>query len=146
MEEREEILAKIREIIGNKKFTFSDAYINQCNGTPVIGDDSRRYNAITRKYLFIECWGVYSFSSEEGNNGWKFKRYPVCYRNDEGKAINKVPLDEVFTSDLKKIYGDILFFLWWESCVNMPKIKKALEDSQKFVNMYEKLKEKPDVI
>ena len=134
---REELLAEIRKLVGNKKFTYSDAYIKQINGTPTIGDDGRRYNAITKKYLFIECWGVYGFS--DGEYGWKFRRYPIYYSRGSGENIKKVPLEEVFTSDLEKIYDDILFFLWWEKNFHLPKIKAELDECQKYVKMLDKL-------
>ncbi len=106
---REELLENIRRIIGNKKFTFSDAYIKQCGNTPTIGDNGRKYYAITKKYLFIDCWG-------------------------------KVELENMFTKDLQKLYDDIVFYLWWETNVNLPKLKKAYEECLKYKPMFDKIK------
>jgi hypothetical protein len=138
---REELLESIRRIIGNKKFTFSDDYIKQCGNTPTIGDDGRRYYAITKKYLFIvDCWGRYDYSAAEKEWGWYFMRYPVCYRVGSGQNINKVELEDMFTKDLQKLYDDIVFYLWWETNVNMPKLKKAYEECLKYKPMFDKIK------
>jgi hypothetical protein len=136
---KEELLANIRKIIGNKKFTFSDAYIKQCKSTPTIGDDERNYCALTKKYLFIDCWGCYSYSEEEKEWGWYFMRYPICYRFGDGENIHKVKLEDMFTKDLQKLYDDIVFYLWWEKDIHLTTIEKELADCKKYVNMLEKI-------
>jgi len=138
---KEELLENIRRIIGSKKFTFSVAYINQKN-TPTIGDDGRRYYAITKKYLFIDCWGCYDYSEAEKEWGWYFMRYPVYYRygGGSGQNIHKVELENMFTKDLQKLYDDIVFYLWWETNVNLPKLKRAYEECLKYNPMFDKIK------
>lgn len=137
---RKELLENIRRIIGNKKFTFSEAYIKQCGSTPTIGDDERTYHAITKKHLFIDCWGSYRYSEEEKERGWYFRRYPICYSVGSGQNIHKVELEDMFTKDLKKLYDDIVFYLWWENNVNLPKVKKAYEECLKYKPMFDKIK------
>ena len=137
---REELLENIRRIIGNKKFTFSDAYIKQCGNTPTIGVYERNYNAITRKYLFIDCWGRYDYSEDNKEWGWYFMRYPICYSVGSGQIINKVELEDMFTEDLQKLYDDIVFYLWWEKDIHLKTIEKELADCKKYVNMLEKIK------
>jgi hypothetical protein len=137
---REELLENIRKIIGSKKFTFSEAYIKQCGNTPTIGDDGRNYYAITKKYLFIECWGSYRYSEEEKEYGWYFMRYPIYYRANSGQNIHKVELEDMFTKDLQKLYDDIVFYLWWENNVNLPKLKKVYEECLKYKPMFAKIK------
>ena len=136
---REELLENIRRIIGSKKFTFSDAYIKQCGNTPTIGNNGRRYYAITKKYLFIECWGHYDYSAAEKEWGWYFMRYPICYRFGDGENIHKVKLEDMFTKDLQKLYDDIVFYLWWEKDIHLTTIEKELADCKKYVNMLEKI-------
>jgi hypothetical protein len=137
---KQELLDNIRRIIGNKKFTFSEAYIKQCGSTPTIGVYERNYNAITKKYLFIDCWGRYDYSVEKSEGGWYFMRYPICYTVGSGQIIHKVELEDMFTEDLQKLYNDIVFYLWWETNVNLPKLKKAYEECLKYKPMFDKLK------
>ena len=137
---KQELLDNIRRIIGNKKFTFSEAYIKQCGSTPTIGDDGRNYYAITKKYLFIDCWGRYDYSVEKSEGGWYFMRYPICYRVGSGQIIHKVELEDMFTKDLQKLYDDIVFYLWWENNVNLPKLKRAYEECLKYKPMFDKIK------
>lgn len=137
---REELLENIRRIIGSKKFTFSNDYIWKCGGTPTIGDNERHYDSVTKKYLFIECWGIYRYSEEEKERGWYFMRYPICYRGGSGQKIHKVKLEDMFTKDLQKLYDDIVFYLWWETSVNLPKLKKAYEECLKYKPMFDKMK------
>ena len=136
---KQELLDNIRRIIGNKKFTFSEAYIKQCGNTPTIGDDGRNYHAITKKYLFIDCWGRYDYSVEKSEGGWYFMRYPICYRVGSGQIIHKVELEDMFTKDLQKLYDDIVFYLWWEKDIHLKTIEKELADCKKYVNMFEKI-------
>ena len=137
---KQKLLDNIRRIIGNKKFTFSEAYIKQCGSTPTIGDDGRNYHAITKKYLFIDCWGRYDYSVEKSEGGWYFMRYPICYKVGSGENIHKVELEDMFTEDLQKLYDDIVFYLWWETNVNLPKLKKAYEECLKYKPMFDKIK------
>ena len=137
---KQELLDNIRRIIGNKKFTFSEAYIKQCGNAPTIGDDGRNYHAITKKYLFIDCWGRYDYSVEKSEGGWYFMRYPICYRVGSGQIIHKVELEDMFTKDLQKLYDDIVFYLWWENNVNLPKLKRAYEECLKYKPMFDKIK------
>lgn len=136
---KKELLENIRRIIGNKKFTFSEAYIKQCKGTPTIGDDERNYYALTKKYLFIECWGSYRYSEEEKEWGWYFMRYPIYYRVGSGERIKKVELEDMFTKDLQKIYDDLLFFLWWEKNVHLQRVEKEYNECRKYVDIYDKI-------
>ena len=136
---REELLENIRRIIGNKKFTFSEAYIKQCKSTPTIGDDGRNYYALTKKYLFIECWGCYEYSEAEKEWGWYFMRYPVCYVIGSGESIKKVELEDMFTKDLQKIYDDLLYFLWWEKNVHLQRVEKEYNECRKYVDIYDKI-------
>ena len=136
---RKELLENIRRIIGSKKFTFSDAYIKQCGNTPTIGDNERNYHAITKKYLFIDCWGSYRYSEEEKEWGWHFMRYPICYRVGSGQNIHKVELENMFTKDLQKIYNDIVFYLWWEKSVRLPKIEKEYAECKKYADIFDKI-------
>ena len=137
---KQELLDNIRRIIGNKKFTFSEAYIKQCGNAPTIGDDGRKYYAITKKYLFIDCWGIYRYSEVKKEWGWYFVRFPICYKVGSGERIKKVELEDMFTKDLQKLYDDIVFYLWWETSVNLPKLKKAYEECLKYKPMFDKIK------
>lgn len=139
--EREKILENIRKIVGNKKFTFSDAYIKQCKGVPIIGGEERQYWCVTKKFLYIEeCWGVYGYDEKADEYGWKFERYPICYRRGYGQNIKRVELDKMFTKDLQKVLNDLKFYLWWEGCVRFTKVAHEYQECLELKQKYEKMK------
>ena len=135
--DREKILENIRKIIGSKSFKFSDAYRNKCGNNLTIGKNGKRYCYLTKKYLYISCWGRYVYDEAEKMYGWDFCKYPIL-KNSYGENITKVPLEELFTKDLEKLLNDIRFYLWWEKNVRFPSLKKEYEECKKIVTMLEK--------
>jgi len=138
--ERAEILEKIRKIVGGKTFTFSYAFIKHCQGTPSVGDDGREYWGVTKKYLYINCWGVRSHNDKTNENSWLYKRYPIFYQYGSGQNIKKVPLEEMFTEDLQKVLGDLSFYIWWEGCVRFSKVAHEYQECLKARDKYNKLR------
>ena len=103
---QDKLLADICKIVGSKKFTFSDAYINKVH--PRVGVGEMSYSTITRKYVYVSCFLQYGNNEDCTEWGALIKKYPVYYTNKcGGKFVNKVPLTDLFTSDLEKILEDI---------------------------------------
>ena len=103
---QDKLLADICKIVGSKKFTFSDAYINKVH--PRVGVGEMSYSTITRKYVYVSGFLQYNNNEDCTEWGALIKKYPVYYTNKcGGKFVNKVPLTDLFTSDLEKILEDI---------------------------------------
>ena len=136
---RKEIIAAIGKLVGGKTFTFSQDYLEERGGyTPEIGSEERRYSAVTKKYLYISCRVTYGWNADETELGVFFHRYSL-YKSFYGENVKRVKLEDLFTKDLEKIYKDIVFALWWEENVHLPRIKKELEECQQYVNMLSKI-------
>ena len=134
---QEKLLADIRKIVGNRKFYFSDAYLNK--HYPKIGIGDRPIKGITKKYLYVNCFLQYS--NNEGNTeyGAIIKRFPIHYQRGSGSFVDKVELEDLFIADLDKILRELKFYLWWEANVRMPKIEaehnEVLECAKKYNKM-----------
>lgn len=142
---QDKLLADICKIVGNKKFTFSDAYINKVH--PKVGVGEMSYSTITRKYVYVSCFLQHNNNEDCTEWGALIKKYPICYNRCSGKFVNKVPLTDLFTSDLEKILEEIKFYLWWESCENLPKVRveynRLIEIADKYNKMVEDLGYEP---
>ena len=135
--EREEILRKIRQIIGNKKFEYGSDYLEKYR--PTVGE-GQSYS-LTKKYLYIYCWVSYKWVDEGEEKQYRalIKRIPICYAKGSGFLAKKVALDDLCKEDLAKILDDITYFFWWESEVHYPQVKakydEILEYREKFAKM-----------
>jgi len=47
-------------------------------------------------------------------------------------------LEDLFVKDLEKVLNDIKVFIWWESDVHFPQIKKEYEETLALKEKYEK--------
>ena len=52
----------------------------------------------------------------------------------------KIELEDLFISDLKKILDEIKFYLWWEANVQYPKVKAEYEQLYAMHLKYQKMK------
>lgn len=136
---REELLASIRRIVGNKTFEFSKAYVKKCGKYPTLGEEDRQYTALTKKYLYINCRVTCGWNADETERGAFFHSYSL-YRG-VGEEVRRVELKQLFTKDLEKILNDIVFFLYWERDEHLPRIMKEYEDTKKYNDILEKLLE-----
>lgn len=133
---REELLAAIRKIVG-RKFQFSEAYAKKCGGYPTLGANERTYSILTRKYVYIPCRVTFG-KNAEGEIGAYFNRYSL-YKYFEGVVITKIEYERLFTKDLLKMYNDLLFYLWWEKSVRLPKIEKEYAECKKYADIFDKI-------
>ena len=122
---QDKLLADIRKIVGGKKFTFSDVYCNKVH--PNIGIGERPYSTITKKYIYVSCFLQHNNNEDCTEWGAIIKKFPICYKRTSGSFVEKVELGDLFISDLEKILDEIKFYLWWESCVNLPKVRAEYE-------------------
>lgn len=136
--DKKEIVEAIRGIVGGKKFEFSDSFLKKHK--PTIGRQDRPYYAVTKKYVYCPCFAVYQYSEEAEEYGTDIRKYPIVYNRLDGKCVDKIELEDLFTSDLKKILEDIKFSLWWETCVHKLEIQKELEKCETYSKPYEKMK------
>ena len=135
---KEKLLADIRKIVGGRKFIFSDAYCNKVH--PNIGVGERPYSVITKKYLYVSCFVTYQWNEDETEVGAVIKKFPICYNRLTGKFVEKIELEDLFISDLKKILDEIKFYLWWEANVQYPKAKAEYERLHELHFKYNKMK------
>ena len=133
---REELLAAIRKIVG-RKFEFSETYTKNCGGYPTIGANEITYSILTRKYVYIPCRVTFG-RNEEGEVGAYFHHYSLYKYSDE-VDITKIEYEQLFTKDLRKIYNGLLFYLWWEKSVRLPKIEKEYAECKKYSNIFDKI-------
>ena len=133
---REELLAAIRKIVG-RKFQFSEAYAKKCGGYPTLGANERTYSILTRKYVYIPCRVIFGRNAD-GEVGAYFHRYSL-YKYFDGVVITKIEYEQLFTKDLQKIYDDLLFYLWWEKSVRLPKIEKEYAECKKYSDIFDKI-------
>jgi hypothetical protein len=138
--DKKEIVEAIRAIIGGKKFEFSEAFTKKCKHNLTIGRQDRPYYAVTKKYVYCPCFAVYKYNEEADEMGYDIRKYPIVYSRYDGKNMNKLELENLFTSDLKKILENIKFFLWWETCVHKLEIQKELEKCEVYDKPYQKMK------
>ena len=138
--ERIEILNKIKDLVGGKTFRFSDSYISQRKGHPTLGQ-FRPYTAVTRKYVYVSAFVKYVWNEELEEYGMEIKKFPICYRKSDGALVDKVALNDLYTSDLEKILEDIKFNLWWEIKVRLPKLQAEMKEIEALEKMWNKLKE-----
>jgi hypothetical protein len=137
--DREKILNAIRKIVGSKMFEFSDAYVKQNGNTPTIGNNGIHYGRLTRTYLYVPCWGRYEYDEEEEMYGWHFCKLPVM-RYANGQSIKKVPLEEMFTRDLKKVLDDLTFYYWGEKNVDCQNLNKSITNVRQLLIKEKSLK------
>ena len=57
----------------------------------------------------------------------------------DGVVITKIEYEQLFTKDLQKIYDDLLFYLWWEKSVRLPKIEKEYTECKKYADIFDKI-------
>lgn len=135
---QEKLLADIRKIVGGKRFNFSDAYLK--NFHPKIGVGERPINGITKKYVYVSCFLQHSNNEDNTEYGAIIKRFPVCYQRGCGSFVDKVELEDLFISDLEKILRELKFYLWWEACVRLPKVKAQYDEVLEYEKKYNKMK------
>ena len=135
---QDKLLADIRKIVGGKKFTFSNAYIKKVH--PRIGEGERDYGTITKKYIYVSCFLQHNNNEDCTEWGAIIKKFPICYNRASGSFVEKVELEDLFISDLEKILDEIKFYLWWESCVNLPKARAEYERLTECEAKYNKMK------
>lgn len=135
---QEKLLADIRKIVGGKKFTFSDRYLKKYQ--PKIGVGDRPIIGITKKYVYASCFLQHSNNDDNTEYGAIIKRFPICYQRGCGSFVDKVELEDLFISDLEKILDELKFYLWWESEVQLPKVKKEYQELLELEKKYEKMK------
>lgn len=133
---REQLLVAIRKIVG-RKFEFSEAYAKKCGGYPTLGANERTYSILTKKYVYIPCRVTFG-KNVEGEVGAYFNRYSL-YKYFDGVVITKIEYEQLFTKDLQKIYDDLLFYLWWEKSVRLPKIEKEYTECKKYADIFDKI-------
>ena len=133
---REQLLVAIRKIVG-RKFEFSEAYAKKCGGYPTLGANERTYSILTKKYVYIPCRVAFG-KNVEGEVGAYFNRYSL-YKYFDGVVITKIEYEQLFTKDLQKIYDDLLFYLWWEKSVRLPKIEKEYTECKKYADIFDKI-------
>ena len=119
---QEKLLSDIRKIVGNKKFEFSSAYCG--GGMPKIGSGDRPYSVITKKYLYVSCFLRMCNNADKTEYGAVIERFPIYYQRGSGSFVNKVELEDLFIEDMEKILRELKFYLWWETCVRLPKIRE----------------------
>ena len=139
--EQTKLLAELRSIIGNKKLEFSEAYIKSRKGEyHKLGNGyNMNYYGVTRQSVMCPCRVIYHASEDGREYGASILKYSL-YKYFDGKIVKKVPLEDLFVKDLEQIVNDIKFFLWWESEVHYPQIKKEYEETCSLVEKYNKLK------
>jgi hypothetical protein len=135
---QDKLLADIRKIVGGKKFTFSNAYIKKVH--PRIGEGERDYGTITKKYIYVSCFLQHNNNEDCTEWGAIIKKFPICYNRASGSFVEKVKLEDLFILDLEKILDEIKFYLWWESCVNLPKARAEYERLTECEAKYNKMK------
>jgi hypothetical protein len=135
---QDKLLADIRKIVGGKKFTFSNAYIKKVH--PRIGEGERDYGTITKKYIYVSCFLQHNNNEDCTEWGAIIKKFPICYNRASGSFVEKVKLEDLFISDLEKILDEIKFYLWWESCVNLPKVTAEYQRLMECQTKYFKMK------
>lgn len=139
VKKQDELLAEIRKIVGNKKFTFSEAYIRK--SLPTIGVGERPYSTVTRKYVYVSCFLQHNNNEDCTEWGAIIKKFPICYNKTNGSFVDKVELEDLFIADLEKILNDLKFYLWWETCDNLPKVRaeyeRLLEIEKKYKTIFE---------
>ncbi len=137
--DKKELIKTIQAIIGNKTFEFSEAYVKKSGNVPTIGKSERPYWGVTKKYVYIECYAVYTYNNEAEQYGYDIRKYPIFYRKGEGIFAHKIELKDLFTTDLEKILKDIQFFLWWENNVHKTEIQKELDKCESYSKAYSKM-------
>lgn len=139
VKKQDELLAEIRKIVGNKKFTFSEAYMRKSH--PTIGVGERPYSIVTRKYVYVSCFLQHNNNEDCTEWGAIIKKFPICYNKASGSFVDKVELEDLFIADLEKILNDLKFYLWWETCDNLPKVRaeyeRLLEIEKKYKTIFE---------
>lgn len=133
---REELIVAIRKIVG-RKFEISEAYAKKCGGYPTLGAQGRTYSILTKKYLYIPCRVTFGRNAD-GEVGAYFNKYSL-YKYFDGVIITKIEYEQLFTKDLQKIYDDLLFYLWWEKSVRLPKIEKEYAECRKYADIFDKI-------
>ena len=131
---RNDLLEKIRKIVG-RGFEYSNAYISKCSGAPIL-NDTMQYGKVTKKYVYINCRCVFSNNEDGTEYGAVILKYSL-YKYFDGQNVTKINLEDLFIKDLRKIYEDIKFALWWET-KRMAKIEAEKAECQKYVDIFNK--------
>jgi hypothetical protein len=137
---QQRLLAELRKIVGNKKLMFSDAYIKARKGTyHTLGSVGceMAYFGVTRKNVMCPCRVVYTNNEDCTEYGADIRKYSL-YRNFNGQIVKQIALEDLFVKDLEKVLNDIKVFIWWESDVHFPQIKKEYEETLALKEKYEK--------
>jgi len=134
--EREEILKQLQDIIGGKKFTFSEAFIKEGHILEI--GQGRPYSVVTKKYLYVSCYAVYKWDEEQQEYGTSIQKFPICYNRMTGNFVDKVALNDMFTKDLQKVLDMVELALWWEKNIRLPEIQKQLDEVSKYVAIYDR--------
>ncbi len=135
---QEKLLSEIRKIVGGKKVTFSDRYLKKYR--PNIGVGDRPIDGITKKYVYVSCFLQKGVNEDNTEYGAIIRRFPICYQRDSGSFADKVELEELFISDLERILRELKFYLWWEACIRLPKVKAQYDEVLEYEKKYNKMK------
>lgn len=131
---RNDLLAAIRHIVGSKKFSFSDAFLKRYQ--PRIGVGSMEINAVTKKYIYVNCFVKYGYNEGNTEYGAYIKKLPICYMRGSGSFVNKVELEDLFVTDLETLLKELKYYIWWEAEVNFPAVCAEYNRAKPFVNRY----------
>lgn len=141
---QQSLLAELRSIVGNKKLEFSNAYIKARKGEyhrlGSVGNDMIYYG-VTRQSVMCPCRVVYSNDPLNKEYGAYIKKYSL-YKYFDGQNVKKIALEDLFVKDLEQVVNDIKFFLYWETNVHFPQIKKEYDECIAFKEKYSKLEKK----
>jgi len=141
---QQSLLKELRSIVGNKKLEFSNAYIKARKGEYYClgsGCSDMPYYGVTRQSVMCPCRIIIGHNEDNSEIGAFVRRYSL-YKYYEGTNVKKIALEDLFVKDLEKVLNDIKVFLWWESKVHFPQIKKEYEETLALKEKYDKLVEK----
>ena len=141
---QQSLLAELRSIVGNKKLEFSNAYIKARKGEyhrlGSVGSDMVYYG-VTRQSVMCPCRVVYSNDPLNKEYGAYIKKYSL-FKYFDGQNVKKIALEDLFVKDLEQVVNDIKFFLFWETNVHFPQIKKEYDECVALKEKYDKILEK----
>lgn len=135
---REEMLAIIRKVIGNKRFIFPDDYTRKVD-YPNVGNEGK-ICAITKKNVFFTTKVLINYYYDEETDTYtaKIGKLPI-YNRYNGFIRSNLKLEDLSLPDLTSLYKGLTYCLWWENDVMLPEIRTKLKKCEERVKMYEKL-------
>ena len=135
---REEMVAIIRKVIGNKRFIFPDDYTRKV-GYPNVGNEGK-ICAITKQNVFFTSKVVIRYYYDEETDSYpaRIEKLPLCRRFD-GFVRSNLKLEDLSLPDLTSLYKGLTYCLWWEKDVMLPEIRTKIKECEERVKMYEKL-------